>query len=47
VQDGTGKTALEIMNMAAWDRQLTALIRARYYKEKNREAEQAQQNSRL
>jgi len=35
VQDGTGKTAREILNMDRTNRLLTALLRARYYKEQN------------
>jgi len=46
IQDGTGKTALEILEMNAWDRQLTALIRSRFYQEKKRQAEKAQSNGR-
>lgn len=33
--DATGKTAAEIHQMGKWDRHLTALLRARMYKEKN------------
>jgi len=46
IQDGTGKTALEILEMNVWDRQLTALIRSRFYREKKRQAEKAQNNGR-
>jgi len=35
VQDGTNKTAREILNMDRTNRLLTALLRARYYKEQN------------
>jgi len=35
VQDGTNKTAREILNMDRTNRLLTALLRARYYKEKS------------
>lgn len=38
VQDATGKTAREILRMNADDRMLTALLRARYYKEKQKGA---------
>jgi len=34
VQDATGKTAREIHGMGALDRELTALVRARFYKER-------------
>lgn len=34
VQDATGKTASEIRDMADADRYLTAMIRARFYKER-------------
>jgi len=46
VQDATGKTAGEIYDMADSDRYLTALIRARWYREKKRSAEKAQRQSR-
>jgi len=42
VQDATNKTAREIIQMNADDRMLTALIRARYYKEKKKGAEKGQ-----
>jgi len=41
IQDGTGKTAAEIHNMGRWDRYATAMIRARYYREKNKSSERA------
>jgi hypothetical protein len=37
VQDATGKTASEIHDMDDVDRTLTALLRARYYDERNDE----------
>ena len=40
--DGTGKTAAEIHNMGRWDRYLTALLRARFYRERNKGAKKAQ-----
>ena len=46
VQDGTGKTAKEIAEMGPWDRALTALLRGRFYREKKRQAEKAQNNGR-
>jgi hypothetical protein len=30
--------------MGRWDRYVTALVRARFYRERNKEAENAQQN---
>jgi hypothetical protein len=47
VQDATGKTAAEIAAMADADRYLTALLRARFYREKGKQAEQAQQGGGL
>lgn len=44
VQDGTGKDAKEILDMSEKNRRLTALIRQRYYKEKSKATERAQQN---
>ena len=38
VQDATGKTASEIYKMGDADRYLTAMIRARFYREKNKGA---------
>lgn len=35
VQDGTGKDAKEILEMSDTNKKLTALLRARYYKEKH------------
>jgi len=35
VQDGTGKTAKEITQMDDLNRSMTALVRARFYKERN------------
>lgn len=35
VQDATGKTAAEIHQMGKWDRHLTALLRGRFYEERN------------
>jgi len=46
VQDGTGKTAKEIAEMGPWDRALTAMIRGRFYREKKRQAEKAQNQRR-
>lgn len=43
VQDGTNKTAAEIYEMADADRYLTAMIRARFYREKGKQAKKAQQ----
>jgi hypothetical protein len=37
--DGTGKDAKEILEMSDKNRQLTALLRSRYYKEKSKQAE--------
>jgi len=45
VQDATGKTAGEIHDMADADRYLTALIRARWYREKKQSAERAQRQN--
>lgn len=42
MQDGTGKDAKEIIEMGRWNRRLTALLRARFYRERNKEAEKAQ-----
>ena len=39
VQDGTGKTATEIYEMGDADRYLTAMLRARFYKERNKGAD--------
>ena len=47
MQDATGKTAREIHEMGAMDRELTALVRARYYKERGDAAESAQQGGGL
>lgn len=44
VQDGTGKDVKEILEMGDKNRQLTALVRARFYKEKGKEADKAQRN---
>jgi len=43
VQDGTGKDAKEILDMSRTNRMLTAYIRSRFYKEKSKQAKQAQQ----
>lgn len=43
IQDGTGKTAKEILDMSPSDRRLTALVRARFYKMKKKASERAQQ----
>jgi len=32
--DATGKTAAEIHDMGRWDRYMTAMLRARFYREK-------------
>lgn len=40
--DGTGKTAGEIHDMSDSDRYLTAMLRARWYREKKQAAERAQ-----
>lgn len=40
VQDATGKTAREIHEMGRADRQVTALLRARFYRERGKGAEQ-------
>jgi len=32
--DATGKTAAEVHRMHEWDRHLTALLRARFYRER-------------
>ena len=42
VQDGTGKTATEIYEMGDADRYLTAMLRARFYREKGRQAKKSQ-----
>jgi len=42
VQDATNKTAREIIQMDTDDRMLTALLRARYYKERQKGAEKGQ-----
>jgi hypothetical protein len=42
VQDATGKTAGEIHDMARSDRYMTALLRARWYRERNSQAKKAQ-----
>jgi hypothetical protein len=44
VQDAPGgpTTASEIHNMGRWDRYLTAMLRARWYREKNKSAKRAQ-----
>jgi len=34
VMDGTGKTAAEVHEMDRWDQRLTALLRARFYRER-------------
>ena len=41
VQDATGKTASEIYEMGDADRYLTAMIRARFYRERNKKANQS------
>jgi len=43
VQDAPGgpTTAAEIHRMDRWDRYLTAMLRARFYQEKNKGAKQA------
>ena len=40
--DATGKTAAEIHNMGRWDRYMTALLRARFYREKGKSAKKPQ-----
>jgi hypothetical protein len=35
VQDATGQTAAEIHDMERWNRAVTALLRGRFYKERN------------
>jgi len=48
VQDAPGgpTTAREIHKMDRWNRHMTALIRSRFYQEKKRQAEKAQNNGR-
>jgi len=36
--DATGKTAAEIHDMGRWDRYMTAMLRARFYRERNKGA---------
>lgn len=47
VQDATGKDAKAIAEMGRWNRMLTALVRARWYREKNKQANKAQQSNGL
>ena len=35
VMQATGKSAAEVHNMNEWDRHLTALLQARFYKERS------------
>ena len=42
VQDGTGKTATEIYEMSDADRYLTAMLRARFYRERGKAAKRNQ-----
>jgi hypothetical protein len=41
VQDATGKTAAEIHEMGPWDRAVTAMLRMRFYRERNKQSERA------
>ena len=44
VQDATGKTAGEIREMNDADRYTTAMIRARYYRERNKKQDNGPQS---
>ena len=46
VMDATGKTAAEIHKMGRWDRYMTALLRARFYREKGKSAKKAKRRGR-
>jgi len=46
VQDATGNSAKEIVEMGRWNRMLTALLRGRFYREKKKQSEKAQNKGR-